>query len=725
MSDPQETMLLEPLPLSEMPTFSQQTHSSPTRSATYTLNGRKEKRPPSITPRKFTRFFTPRSHESRRSGASRRALFDITRPANNRNGVQSSPLRPFSSISGQENDVAGFSRDTKRRKCRHTRSSTPEDLSPVKAVSQGTSCILEDSVSEDDASCAGSPLTVASNIDPRSSQVWTNGLAARRRIERLEDRGVAGQLVQLSLGSQTLSRRQRSIYPVAGWENETGAFYSRPEDRQVVTSVENPNDPCIPFCTTSCNSNSLIAIGDEEGRVRLVESQKNGTPAFKDYYLAFRPHTNAIIHMSFSQDDTLLATASGDQTASVIDMFTQQTISILAAHSASVKQVKFQPGRANNSIVASSARDGNVHIWDLRCKGSEGPVMTCIVPLDPIAEISPRPKKEINHGVPVGTITNVHRPALEGRMHSIVGPSPASRAEPLGRSGNVSVTALTFLPEGNEHLLLTASEANASVKLWDIRALGATRRKNATAAVSVTALPNGHSTFRHFGISAMELNGDASRLYTVCKDNTVYAYSTPHLIIGSAPEMSATRASRRHQVECKDGLGPLYGFRHSQFLATSFYVKCAIRPAKYGKAEMLAVGSSNGCAILFPTDEKYLSQKPWQPEVKSPIFSVRHPQITRTASNVSNTDRADDKMHISENGTPLIRGHDREVGDLSWTSNGDLVTLGDDYIVRCWREGDDARDLRTGGEDEGRRWGCGWADVDPKLDIGDDVLSDQ
>jgi WD40 repeat protein len=83
------------------------------------------------------------------------------------------------------------------------------------------------------------------------------------------------------------------------------------------------------------------------------------------------------------------------------------------------------------------------------------------------------------------------------------------------------------------------------------------------------------------------------------------------------------------------------------------------------------------------------------------------------------TPRIIDSIPISENGTALIRGHDREVSSLTWTSDGDLVTVGDDYLVRCWREGDEARDLRVGGEGQGRRWGSGWASVSEKYDDDD------
>ena len=130
-------------------------------------------------------------------------------------------------------------------------------------------------------------------------------------------------------------------------------------------------------------ANSLIAVGDEEGRVRLLESAKGGKPGFPKVYLSFRPHTNAIIDMAFTEDDSQLATASGDQTARVIDMPTQTTTSVLANHSASVKQVRFQPGSANNSVLATSSRDGSIQVWDLRCKSTEGPVSEIHIPLDP------------------------------------------------------------------------------------------------------------------------------------------------------------------------------------------------------------------------------------------------------------------------------------------------------------------------------------------------------
>jgi WD40 repeat protein len=426
--------------------------------------------------------------------------------------------------------------------------------------------------------------------------------------------------------------------------------------------------------------------------------------------------------MSFSEDDSLLATASGDQSARVVDMSTQTTISILGNHSASLKQVRFQPGANNNSVLATSSRDGSVQIWDLRCRGNDGPQLPMHIPAEETSRVSTRSaSRKFLYGRAINSIYYAHRPWSQNAQTAFPTDAP-SRGEVPGRIGDLSVTAIQFLPPGQEHLLLTASEADASVRLWDIRLLH-NRHKRPQMPISITKQPQSHSQWRHFGVSSLNLSGDGSRLYTLCKDNTIYAYSTSHLILGHAPELSATSQGRPGpQRRTQEGFGPMYGFRHPQLHATSFYVKSAIRKAKDGRSEMLAVGSSDGCAILFPTDERYLPMSDFREsqDMGFGLSLLRRPTLRRVGSGLGLGDRVEESIPISTNGTPLIRGHDREVGSLTWTSEGGLITVGDDFLVRCWREGGDARDLRMSGESEGRRWGCGWADVNEKYDEADD-----
>lgn len=455
--------------------------------------------------------------------------------------------------------------------------------------------------------------------------------------------------------------------------------------------------------------------------MRFLETDPQGRTPFKDIFLSFRVHTNAIIDMVFSEDDMLLATASGDQTARVVDVLTQTTLSILGNHSASLKQVRFQPGANSKSVLATSSRDGSVQIWDLRCKGTDGPMQDFYAkePLGPVhASSANRP----TWARAVNSIWDAHRYPSWTQPTSLLDHDYTYRTEAPGKTGE-SVTAITFLAQ--ENLLATSSQGNASIRIWDLRSLH-NQRKTQTP-LSQTASPVSHTKFRNFGISSLSLSGDGSRLYSLSKDNTVYAYSTSHLILGHAPELSKNDPGPHFSPkETKPGLGPLYGFRHPHLHATSFYVKTAIRKAQDGHSELLAVGSSDGSPILFPTDERYFGASPEQSETpimpaytQPPIYGARHPRHQNASSSPSPRHKPA-AFPISTNGTPLTRGHSREVSSLSWTANGELITLGDDFLVRCWREGDGARDLRSGGEDGGRRWGCGWADVSEDYDEEDD-----
>ena len=419
----------------------------------------------------------------------------------------------------------------------------------------------------------------------------------------------------------------------------------------------------------------------------------------------------------------LLATASGDQNVHIIDMPTQRAAFTMAGHGSSVKQVRFQPA-SNNKVIATSSRDGSIQIWDLRCKGFDGPVHDVRVPLEPAVSqaggnLLPERMgwvRSVNsfhaaHATRESVLSAANAPSNAGGVAT----DAPSKSESPGRRGDVSVTALAFLQPGREHLLLTASEANASVKLWDLRTTHSHRRGSAKP-LSSTRQPQSHDRHRHFGLTSLSLSGDGARLYILCRDSSIYAYSTPHLILGHAPELSsaASRPRRSGGLE-KEGLGPMYGFRHPRFHATTFYVKSSLRPAIDDRSELLSVGSSDGNAVLFPTDERYMKRQPAPSDETyrdSSTFSrAKRPSLSRISSGMGLSTRLEDAIPIYQHGTALVRGHSKEVTALTWTCEGNLVTVGDDFVARCWREGSDARDLRMGGESDGRRWGCGWAEV--------------
>lgn len=480
------------------------------------------------------------------------------------------------------------------------------------------------------------------------------------------------------------------------WQDETADFFSSLDDINTdhgLGPTHRRRLPALPFCSTSCHTNSLVAIGDEDGYIRLIDAGDEYSDRFKHTHLVAKSHDNAIMDLEFSHNDQFLATASGDQTCQIIDIPAQKSVWTLTGHQSSVKKVQFQPNELN--ILASCARDGSISIWDTRINPGKLP------PRQVVSSMT----EHMQAVDPVRKFWDAHsnrgrtRPAYSGRM-------------------DYSVTALTFLDPSRPHHIATTSETDSIVKLWDIRAKHEYRYK--TTPISCTAEPTSHERHRRFGITSMVASTDASKIYTLCRDHTVYAYSTSHLILGSAPEMSPNApAFKGEKHGAKPGLGPLYGFRDPSMAVTTFYLKLALRRATDTHSELLAIGSSDHCAVLFPTADRYLTKSARTiPTIDANVFN--HPtgrlRLTRTDSQSTSLalrQRAtEDDIPIYYHGTPLIRGHQNEVTAVTWSSEGVLVTCSDDLATRCWREnGVKAREMRTGYEGKAERYGCGWAAV--------------
>ncbi|KAI4210625.1 MAG: hypothetical protein LQ351_006504 [Letrouitia transgressa] len=694
--------------------------------------GSKPRKKPTVTPRTFTRFFTPRSSLGRvgKIGASRQALRDITASvsASNRKAQTRRRTQPKDSVNifADENDGVGNVQKRRKIVAPISPDTTPDRSSPLKRIrGQSLDCSEDDSTGE--APTDGEDIQPrrwfkGRRLSPRNSCIHPNPIVRSKCRGTLD--GILNRELGITGGKQLFPRVSRT-----DWQCETTNFYTLPEDSHVCDNLGAPSEQAIPFCVTSCHTNSLVAVGDEEGGIRLLESAREGKPRFNKAYLAFRPHANAILDLAFSSDDLLLATASGDQSSQVIDMPTRRAIYTLSGHVSSLKQVLFQPG--SSSVLATSSRDGSVRIWDLRCKGCATPALEYKISLDGNNDTHQPRTRKVAYPRAIDTIAGAHASRHLGPLPSTI--DTPSKTETPSRRGDVSVTALSFLPAGRENLLLTASEADATVKLWDLRFAHHSRRRGGGScavrptALSATAPPDIHTRYRHFGITSLALSSDAARLYTLCRDNTVYAYSTAHLLLGSAPELAPSSAQQRQRQgraryfggEQREGRGPLYGFRHQGFHATTFYVKLAVRGSSHarrgGKSELLAAGSSDGCVVLWPTDERYMDRG--------------------GGVGLEGVGGGGFGLPIYSHGTKLVRGHEKEVTGVSWAYEGELVSVGDDLLARCWREDEDeeeekratggegrplARELRTGGETGGRRWGRGWAEVEKGWDEDED-----
>ncbi|KLJ13796.1 hypothetical protein EMPG_11295 [Blastomyces silverae] len=711
-SDPPDGSSQGTIPSSPPKFNAPQIPSSPPRTKT--------KKPPPVTPRSFKRFFTPRSILGALSSGgndrpNRHILKDICSPALNRLGPAFARISdgPQDNSAKSPSTYDALSTPRKKRKLSFS-SSPPLQSSPLRRVRIAPSILhndIDSSPSRPNLHEIG--FETEPQLEVPKPKQRAPPPAPLRRSHVLQ---TSGQVFMRSL-SDNRSRTITHKYNYGkAWRDEVSDFYSLADDLHQCSHKDQRGERLtLPFCAVSCHTNSLVAIGDEEGGVRLLDSAKNEKPGFSKTYLSFQPHTNSIMDLEFSSDDMLLATASGDQTCRIIDMPTQTPIYCLSKHTSSVKRVQFQPA-SNNNVVATCSRDGSVNIWDLRYKAFERPAMQLRCSL--ASDIDDSARASIKMKYP--QVSNSIWPAHAEKPRS----KTSSEAEALARRDDISVTSIAFLHPGRENLFVTSSESNACVRLWDLRTTYSLRRKT-PVPLAITRQPESHEKYRQFGLTSMAFSGDGSRLYTLCRDGSVYAYSTSHLTLGSCPEMvpSSSGFKRFPGDEAKPGLGPLYAFRHPRLQVATFFVKLAVRRAINDKSEMLAVGSSDNCAILFPTDERYLASPSatsivnTTPNQTSSRPQRRHNLRRSHSCSTGLSGRLEDTIPVYNHGAALIEGHRKEVSGVSWTHGGELITVSDDLHARCWREGPAARELRIGGGSEGRRWHCGWADV---KDSGDD-----
>ncbi|KAJ5098159.1 hypothetical protein N7532_005160 [Penicillium argentinense] len=690
----------------------QEIPSSPPSVASEAGGGRRQRKPPTVTPRSFRRFFTPRSLLNSGSNGSpvrtnRQALRTLNSPAVNRLGPAFTRSSKPGSARNPNNGLAEDLMRTPSRKRKHSFSSaaSPIQSSPLKKVRMrspvGDEVEQRTSVRDIDVTTRGRFVDRVPMSPPKRRPV--SPISKSRSLQ------TSGSFFMRTVHGSRANRLTVRSTAGAGWQDVTSDFYTQAEDRHSSVSQASPGSLSLPFCSASCNTNSLVAIGDEEGGIRLLDSSKEDERGFSSAYLGWRAHMNSIMDLEFSSDDTFLATASGDQTSLVIDMSTRQPVYCLSNHVSSVKRIQFQPG-SNNKVLATCSRDGNVNIWDVRCKGFERPALQVRCSLESEADNSITTPPKTTHPQVLNTIHGAHSYTTPQKSAADKNDPPP----PFGRH-DITVTSLAFLPIGQENLFVTTSEASASVRLWDLRTAHNNRRGRPVLPLSSTKEPDSHVKYRKFGLTSMAFSGDSSRLYTLCRDGTVYAYSTSHLMLGHAPELSLNNTRpRRIGGSDKEGLGPLYGFRHPRLQVSSFYVKLALRKASGDRPEMLATGSSDHCALLFPTDERFL-QSPVKTldddlPTRTSLFTTRS-GLRRTNSGVGLSGRLEDTIPIYQSGTPLVQAHKREVTAVSWTVDGELITVSDDYSARCWREGPQARELRSRGHIEGPRLRheAGWA----------------
>jgi hypothetical protein len=190
---------------------------SPEESSASSIKSQKERRPPTITPRKFTRFFTPRTHGS---VDSRKVLGDITPAANNCRGAQLSPFGPLENSAAQDDSSHTFTREVKRRKLFDTPSTTREQPSSPENP------VADEGYHREECNMHTSPCVRNFNRpDNTLQEKLLEVRGSNHRIKQLEDRSLPGGLLQRSLGYTAVSRRRRFAYPISGQSSRFSPLY--------------------------------------------------------------------------------------------------------------------------------------------------------------------------------------------------------------------------------------------------------------------------------------------------------------------------------------------------------------------------------------------------------------------------------------------------------------------------------------------------------------------
>ena len=184
----------------------------------------KERRNPSITPRKFRRFFTPRSRVSSKPSAARKALCDLTAPALNRCQTPSSPLKPIS----EEHSPIGLpslhdAHSGKRRKVQHTPEKqawhlpSPLNSSPVllptPELRQGLRSPIRSLRSQQ---ALQDEIHMGDGASDEEEEEEPIALPIHTRPVPLHHRGLGGQLVQRMTGAMRFASDRALECPVSG-----------------------------------------------------------------------------------------------------------------------------------------------------------------------------------------------------------------------------------------------------------------------------------------------------------------------------------------------------------------------------------------------------------------------------------------------------------------------------------------------------------------------------
>jgi hypothetical protein len=232
---------------------------------------RRPRKPPTVTPRSFRRFFTPRSllpstDTSTTPSTSRQALRALTSPAVNRLGPAfSRTSKAGSTRSPHDGLPEDFIRTPSRKRKNSFSSVVSPQSSPLKRVRvrSPTHDVEQDSKIPHidirlNALAPPSPPKRNPPVAPvrRSQALQSSGALFMRTVAGARANKVT---LRSNSGAGRYSTPLFTCTPLTfslGWQDLTSNFYSQPRDRHTCASYGSEGSMALPFCNASCNSKS-------------------------------------------------------------------------------------------------------------------------------------------------------------------------------------------------------------------------------------------------------------------------------------------------------------------------------------------------------------------------------------------------------------------------------------------------------------------------------------
>ena len=227
--------------------------ASPPKETTQSTSA-KPKKPPPITPRRFTKFFTPRplQKETDKIRTSRRALQEITRSALNRKRKRPGPPVFGDALPAVKEPATDTPVNRNKRKLSFSSTVCSPRSSPLRKAQFTPSSSQESRAHEVRLSKAHKVFEEEDELSS-DEESWDDRLPIRHA--RQVARGSASLLAARLSGGHARSFVRR----VPDWREETVNFYTGPADSHRCRSNDGLH-LVLPFCVASCSGKYCCSV---------------------------------------------------------------------------------------------------------------------------------------------------------------------------------------------------------------------------------------------------------------------------------------------------------------------------------------------------------------------------------------------------------------------------------------------------------------------------------